>query len=572
MAPTRGKTTPDSTAGSFTASSGQRSRVQMAGSNIRQDALAERIAQLNSVRLVLSIDSALPTGIARCVECGQFVSEMEPEHDCPLPKMTGAGMSAGRARDLARSGFDSPDEVDMWASAIDDLGMTEAGAFKMLGYTPVDAKRAAKAGQSAYEMLSELAEADRAAEASASEPKPARKKKAAAEVVWPLPAPDINLAAARDSILAAGSPAVGDGVTLDGQTLRKAMGVLNAQKTAPVILASDGNGNLIVADEFGLSAQVIPGAAQGGPWIMQTSPSHLREGMAGGKKFDLAVTGDGQMKVNGNAYEFCGPTRALSDKLHFDADIKPLDSALAGMIADVAKSTSNDAARPILTTVALHDAIGGGNIAVATDSYRLRIRATPDAIPADGDWSSKIDREVNPMMINREIASRGVTGVGYAANENGTRNLVASCGDGGVASDVSIDGYYPNWGSLATQQNNHQMRIPKIPDMRRKLKAATGGESPVKVATDSQGRTRIWAVVQNRGTTVVHEDAGFDIADVDGRRCAYNAGYLSDILEGHPDDEVVFNLPDSIKPSVIPHPQGCDVLMPVRTEFPEIDG
>lgn len=112
----------------------------------RRDQLAARLTEANQAtrQARFVIDTALPVGVIRCVDCGRFVPEFgNMAHDCPVPKMIAAGLPEHIARELAQAGFDSTFEAHLWQTAINQLGVTAAGQWRTVGVGPYEAIRLA---------------------------------------------------------------------------------------------------------------------------------------------------------------------------------------------------------------------------------------------------------------------------------------------------------------------------------------------------------------------------------------------------------------------------------------------
>ena len=551
----------------------QRATAPVPGGNPAAVALAERIARLNNYRLVLAIDSTLPVGVVRCVECGRYASEESPEgHDCPLPKFLEEGIPLGRARDLARAGFENPTEVAMWMSAIDEMGMSEASAFKTLGYSPIDAKRAADAGQSGYQMLAEMAEVEQAATAAAAAPaaksksKATRAAKAEPGVVAAPPIDTDKMVAGWTAALAAGAP---EGTvvvvpTAEVRAFNKMAG--RAHGGAVTMFVADGTGNVIISDSFGRELIVLPDATDAGAaWSVPVDRGDLAKMMSpAGKTLTLTVgdgvvtSGEGVSRPLGSRDLVAakpGFGGALSEQIRFSDD-------LARDIAAVSKSASSDAARPILTRVEVEHGDGGGNIAVATDSYRLRVRADASEIPEDGNWASR--RKVGSIGMPTAGVAGGVSSIRAVPDKDGFSvggTALVTDSTGKIVGSEQYAGQFPEWRRLFGYERPNHVMLPNTPGLRKTMKAACPDSAPIRVERDSAGRSRL--VGKGRETrSVVYTDPDFDDSTSE-HVISFNPDYLADILDEH-EGPVECRYVDSLKPAIFPHARGTDLLMPVR--------
>jgi hypothetical protein len=108
--------------------------------------------------------------------------------------------------------------------------------------------------------------------------------------------------------------------------------------------------------------------------------------------------------------------------------------------------------------------------------------------------------------------------------------------------------------------------LPNSKELRAKIKKAVRDSTPIRVDDDGDGNVRIYSVSvggDNQPVTKeVHRDPGFNEAR--GRRvAAFNPDYLTNIMASH-DGPVTIRTVDPMKPAMFEHPNGFDLLMPVR--------
>lgn len=543
----------------------------------RQSALNRKLARLNKMKMVLAIDSALPAGVARCVDCGRFASESDPSHTCPVPGMIAEGMPRQLARDLAQAGFESKQERHVWAAAIDEMGVAEAGAFKALGLSPVDAKRAARQGQSGVEMLRELVEAEEAADNTADD---AEGVERAPDEGWQAKGAKRAKKVSRvDGFNPAGYNALwkearetapdGVGFEMAPADLRSFMADTRKatwrgafDEGRGLVVIADGHGNIALSDYIGQSGRTLHGAGgdAGGPWMAVIPADTVKKALDGagrGGRLNFSFAG-GKVSVNDQTADMIsnGETAAKAFVPTGKITRTEFDDTKATDFGEVAKFCSNDYGRQVLHRVQVEKGENGGLVMVATNSYIMRVRADESEIPADGNWAAA--KAETAMQLPSEVAQLGV-----AAVQSGKAGMLVETATGTRVNVEAPPVDYPQWRRLIPLPDDRkpQVTIPNVKGLREAMKKVTPDAVPIRVAQDSAGRVRLYGRTAEGGEQTAYQDKGFD-SSTEQFRVAFNPDYLAAAMDGY-DGDFTFES-DPMRPNVARHPRGADLLMPVR--------
>lgn len=231
-------------------------------------------------------------------------------------------------------------------------------------------------------------------------------------------------------------------------------------------------------------------------------------------------------------------------------------------LGQVARASSNDEARPLLTGVLFtHDS---GNLRlVATDSYRLAIRDVA-GVPALGERDlivpTKAVVELQRAAANLPLDSQ----IGVVQSEAEIHFIV---GQQSISSRL-IDGSYPDYRQLIPQSYPNSLRIGKdtfLSSLGRIRVLASDTSSSVRLSLNTTGI--------DVATTSADQGNVSDRVDSDYRgeemTIAFNPRFLMEGIEATPGDEVILETTDPTRPAMVHGVEDTSfryLLMPVRVQ------
>ncbi len=278
---------------------------------------------------------------------------------------------------------------------------------------------------------------------------------------------------------------------------------------------------------------------------------------------DGAVTirsSDQEVEVSGNGPSYRIRCLSLDEyptlpKPSLNGAIEIDGATLLEALGQVLVAASNDASRPILTGVLLEDYEDGLRL-VATDSYRLAVRNLPGQsihqsalIPARG--LKELARTIASERIRLAIQEREVV----FGSDKGTLSLRL------------IEGTFPNYRQLLPDDHPGLLKIRKGPTLDSIGRCALLADDhiPVRLQVSSEG---IRMSVQRSDLGGGGEELEAELTgELDDLEIAFNWRYLQEGLSATRGDEVLIEIKNSTRPSLI---RGADdaeflyLLMPVR--------
>lgn len=219
--------------------------------------------------------------------------------------------------------------------------------------------------------------------------------------------------------------------------------------------------------------------------------------------------------------------------------------------ARLAPLASSEAIRPILTGVHLSP----GRIGV-TDSYRGAILDV-DGLDATALIPATAIRSVSKHVDDAAVAigDRGATFTAVDASCEWRTRL--------------IEGEYPDLDRLVRADSPHHLTVDRhelieAVDRVRFISDnadAKGGHALVLLQVDG-GKLTVTARTQDLGEAVATIGCDSDFTP----EIAFNAGFLTSVLEAHLEDQVRLELVDSLKPAMTREGPLATILMPVRVK------
>lgn len=230
---------------------------------------------------------------------------------------------------------------------------------------------------------------------------------------------------------------------------------------------------------------------------------------------------------------------------------------LAVAATQVARAAATDVARSVVITGVLFEAGGEQLTVAATDSYRLAVRELP--------WSWPHER-LTALVPARALAEAARALAGEAQVEIGMEpHQVTFAGGGRRLTSKQIEGQFPAFRSLIPSgyENIATVARQELLDACKQVAPYGQGNNPVRLAFE-RDRIEVNGSLQDVGRGAAVIDAKYE---GEALTVAFNPTYLSDGVGGVEDSEVVLEVRDGLKPSLI---HGNDrkgftyLLMPVR--------
>ncbi len=232
----------------------------------------------------------------------------------------------------------------------------------------------------------------------------------------------------------------------------------------------------------------------------------------------------------------------------------PVDgAAFVDAVAQVSVAASTDDARPVLTGVFFETESGRLRL-VATDSYRLAVRDVPAVEAALAG--------LVPVRALKEIArtvSAGKLKVAVGDRE------AAFASDRGVLTARLIEGSFPNYRQLIPATYPNRLTIPRqaLLDAIDRASLVAEDHIPIRI-TLQKGGIELSVTRQDVGGETEHVASEYNGEEM---TIAFNSRYLNDGVLAIPEETIVLDVLDPLKPGVLRGAEGTDflyLLMPVR--------
>jgi DNA polymerase III subunit beta len=234
-------------------------------------------------------------------------------------------------------------------------------------------------------------------------------------------------------------------------------------------------------------------------------------------------------------------------------------AALAATVERVAGAASRDDMRPVLTGV-LVSASGSSMTMVATDSYRLAVKATELESPIGGEIEANI-----PARALRELA-RIVTadGVDEASIALSRNQAVFRVGET-ILSTRLIEGQFPNFRQLLPESYEHDVRLPRdeLLEVTRRVSQLAQRNAPLRLSF-APGELKVAASTPDVGDAEETMPAAFDGEPLE---IGFNPDFLREGIESVEGDEVLVRLISPLRPGLLQPVEGEDfryLVMPIR--------
>jgi DNA polymerase III subunit beta len=239
-----------------------------------------------------------------------------------------------------------------------------------------------------------------------------------------------------------------------------------------------------------------------------------------------------------------------------DAPLHGIDrAALLETIERVARSSSRDESRPVLTGI-LARFEGDTLVMAATDSYRMSVKET--SLGATGP-------ELEAIIPTRALQELTRIGAGADTIELGVQENHVLFGAGDVwLTTRRIDGQFPNYKQLLPESFEVELALPRaeLLDVVRRAAVMALRNSPLRLRF-AEGELTVSAQTQDVGETretipVAYAGEPLEIG--------FNAEFLRDGVDAVTGDELRFKLINPLRPGLITG-EGDDfwyLIMPIR--------
>jgi DNA polymerase-3 subunit beta len=239
-----------------------------------------------------------------------------------------------------------------------------------------------------------------------------------------------------------------------------------------------------------------------------------------------------------------------------DAPLHGIDrAALLETIERVARSSSRDESRPVLTGI-LARFEGDTLVMAATDSYRMSVKET--SLGATGP-------ELEAIIPTRALQELTRIGAGADTIELGVQENHVLFGAGDVwLTTRRIDGQFPNYKQLLPESFEVELALPRaeLLDVVRRAAVMALRNSPLRLRF-AEGELTVSAQTQDVGETretipVAYAGEPLEIG--------FNAEFLRDGVDAVAGDELRFKLINPLRPGLITG-EGDDfwyLIMPIR--------
>jgi DNA polymerase III subunit beta len=229
--------------------------------------------------------------------------------------------------------------------------------------------------------------------------------------------------------------------------------------------------------------------------------------------------------------------------------------ALLGTIEKVARASSRDESRPVLTGILVRFE-GDRLVMAATDSYRLAVKET------ELEESGPELEAIIPARALQELArlSAGADDVRLGVHEN---HVIFGAGDVWLTSR-RIDGQFPNYKQLLPESFEAEITTPREPLLQVTRRAAVLAQrnAPLRLRF-AEGELGVSAQTQDVGEA--HETLPIDYAG-EPLEIGFNPDFLRDGLEAVSGDTVQLKLINPLRPGLIVSPDESFwyLIMPIR--------
>ena len=229
--------------------------------------------------------------------------------------------------------------------------------------------------------------------------------------------------------------------------------------------------------------------------------------------------------------------------------------SLLETIGRVARASSRDESRPVLTGILVHFE-GSKLVMAATDSYRLAVKETVlESTPPDLE-------AIVPSRALQELARIATSGdeIEIGVHEN----QVLFSTSGVWLTTRRIDGQFPNYRQLLPEAFEHELTLPRgeLLDVVRRASVMIQRATPLQVRL-AEGELTVIARTQDVGESRESMPAAFT---GDPLEIGFNADFLRDGLESIEGDDVRVKLISPLRPAVL-QGDGDDftyLVMPIR--------
>jgi len=229
--------------------------------------------------------------------------------------------------------------------------------------------------------------------------------------------------------------------------------------------------------------------------------------------------------------------------------------SLLETIGRVARASSRDESRPVLTGILVHFE-GSKLVMAATDSYRLAVKETVlESTPPDLE-------AIVPSRALQELARIATSGdeIEIGVHEN----QVLFSTSGVWLTTRRIDGQFPNYRQLLPEAFEHELTLPRgeLLDVVRRASVMIQRATPLQVRL-AEGELTVIARTQDVGESRESMPAAFT---GDPLEIGFNADFLRDGLESVEGDDVRVKLISPLRPAVL-QGDGDDftyLVMPIR--------
>jgi DNA polymerase III subunit beta len=228
---------------------------------------------------------------------------------------------------------------------------------------------------------------------------------------------------------------------------------------------------------------------------------------------------------------------------------------LLGTVAQVARASSRDESRPVLTGILARferDQL----VMAATDSYRLAVKHTS---LAGGEQELEAIVPARALTeLGRVAADAGEVEIGVHENQ-----LVFRVRDV-VLTTRRIDGQFPDYKQLLPEAFEHEVTLPRseLLDVVRRASVMAQRNTPLRLRF-AEGELRISAQTQDVGEASESLPVGWE---GDAVEIGFNPDFLREGLESVDSDEIQLKLISPLRPGLI-QGEGDDfsyLIMPIR--------
>jgi len=230
-------------------------------------------------------------------------------------------------------------------------------------------------------------------------------------------------------------------------------------------------------------------------------------------------------------------------------------AALLETVARVARSSSRDESRPVLTGILVHFEIGK-LVMAATDSYRLSVKETP----LEGD-----SPELEAIIPARALTELGrIAQTGDSIELGVHENQVVFAADDVWLTTRRIDGQFPNYKQLLPESFEHEVTVSRVEllDVVRRVAVMAQRNSPLRLRF-AEGELTVSAQTQDVGEA--RESMPVQFAG-EPLEIGFNADFLREGIESVSTDEIQLRLISPLRPGLITA-EGDDfwyLIMPIR--------